>query len=80
MDELLLENSLFTNQNEYDAIVKDKEKVADIFFINYFGFLSLFTIGLRGELKRYKSEESSLYPKYIDFSNKDVSLSVKMLF
>ena len=80
MDELLLENSLCTSQAEYDAIVKDKEKVADIFFINYFGFLSLFTIGLRGELKRYKSEESSLYPKYIDFSNKDVSLSVKMLF
>ena len=80
MDELLLENSLFTNQNEYDDIVKDKEKVADIFFINYFGFLSLYKLGARGDIKRYKSEEASLYPKYIGVDNKDVSLSVKMLF
>ncbi len=80
MDELLLENSLFTNQSEYDDIIKDKEKVADIFFINYFGFFSLFKLGLRGDIKRYKSEEASLYPKYIGADNKDVSLSVKMLF
>ena len=80
MDELLLENSICKNQAEYDAIVKDKNNVADIFFINFVGFISMFKIGLRGEMKRYKAEEASLFPKYINLDNKDVSLAVKMLF
>lgn len=76
----LQENSLFKDQEEYNKIIQNPEKVADIAIFNFFGFLSLFSIGARGDVKKYSQLEGSVYQTNINNANRDASIAIKMLF
>lgn len=75
----LNENLLYTNQAEKDALLADKQKILDAFYINFFGFVGLVAINSnRGALKNYEQTEGKLFIKNIGDDNHDVSLSIKL--
>ena len=60
MDQIT-ENSLYTNPTELADLLKDKEKVASAFFINFLGTLGLFAISsTRGIMKTYFPDDGKL--------------------
>ena len=78
--ELFLENSLYTNDSEKQLLLKDNEKVLDAALINFFGFLSLFTLRNTGAFKQYDSTEGKLQVDAISDNNHDVSLAIKLAY
>lgn len=75
----LQENSFYTNQQEKDAFISDKQGVASAFFINFLGTLGLFSISSnRGIMKTYFPDDAKMQLKNIGDANKDVSLAVKL--
>lgn len=75
------ENSLYTNQKELDDLLKDKEKVASAFFINFLGTLGLFSISSsRGIMKTYFQDDGQLQLTHIGDANKDTSLATKLYY
>lgn len=79
--DFLIENSLYTNQQEKDALINDKSLLMDALIINYFGFLGLYKLSdKRGNIKNYEQTEGRLQLKNISDNNHDVSLVVKLSF
>ena len=78
MDQIT-ENSLYTNPTELADLLKDKEKVASAFFINFLGTLGLFAISsTRGIMKTYFPDDGKLQIVNIGDANKDTSLATKL--
>lgn len=76
---MLLENSLYTNQAERDALVKDKKRVMDALCFSLLGFLGCYQLAQnRAALKTYQTTEGKLQLNSIGDTNHDVSLSVKL--
>jgi len=75
----LSENSLYTTPAEKENLLKDKEKVASAFFINFLGTLGLFSISsTRGIMKNYFPDDGKLQLVNIGDANKDTSLVTKL--
>lgn len=75
----IAENSLYTNPTELADLLKDKEKVASAFFINFLGTLGLFAISsTRGIMKTYFPDDGKLQIVNIGDANKDTSLATKL--
>lgn len=78
---LILENTLYTNQQEKDNFLSQPDQVMDALIVNYFGFLGLFKLGSkRGTLKNYPNEELSVRVTSITDDNQDPSLVVKLAY
>lgn len=76
---LLVENSLYKTPAEMNDLLKDKEGVANAFFINLFGTLGLLKISSkRGTMKTHLQDDGQLRLSNIADTNKDISLSVKL--
>lgn len=76
---LLVENSLYKTPAEMNDLLKDKEGVANAFFINLFGTLGLLKISSkRGTMKTHLQDDGQLRLSNISDTNKDMSLSVKL--
>lgn len=76
---LLVENSLYKTPAEMNDLLKDKEGVANAFFINLFGTLGLLKISSkRGSMKTHLQDDGQLRLSNIADTNKDISLSVKL--
>lgn len=75
----LLENSLYTTQAEKDALVKNKARLMDAFYLNFFAFLGMFSINQLAPLKKYEETEGKLIVSNIGDKNHDVSLTIKLL-
>ena len=74
---LLLENSIYTNEEEKELFLKDKVLIADAFYINVIGFLSLYSIShKRGRIKTYMSDQQVALANIADESN-DLLVSLK---
>lgn len=76
----LIENSLYQSKDEYDALLKDKEKIADALLFNFFGFISLFAASPKREVKEWKNNEGRVRVDKITDENTDVSISVKLAY
>lgn len=77
--DLLVENSLYKTPAEMNDLLKDKEGVANAFFINLFGTLGLLKISSkRGTMKTHLQDDGQLRLSNIADTNKDISLSVKL--
>lgn len=76
----LQENSLYTNQQEKDALLANKTALMNSFYLNFFGIVGLYSIFDLLYLKRYFAEEKKLFVSNITDENKDVSLIIKLLF
>lgn len=75
----IAENSLYTTPTELADLLKDKEKVASAFFINFLGTLGLFAISsTRGIMKNYFPGDGKLQIVNIGDANKDTSLATKL--
>jgi len=75
----LLENSLYSDQQGYSTLMNNKGQVAELFFINVMGFLSLYAIDrTQPKLVSYLRSEKSVRPDKIGDANNDMSLAVKM--
>ncbi len=75
----ILENSLYSTPTELADLLKDKEKVASAFFINFLGTLGLFAISsTRGIMKNYYADDGKLQITNIGDANKDASLAAKL--
>lgn len=68
----IVENSLFTNNIEKAALIADDHKLMDAFYINFIGFIGLFSIKKLAPLKTYEKEEGKLQVNSITDTNKDV--------
>ena len=74
---LLLENSIYTNEEEKELFLNDKVLVADAFYINVIGFLSLYSIShKRGLIKTYMTNKNVALAHIADESN-DLLVSLK---
>ena len=74
---MLLENSIYTNEEEKELFLKDKVLIADAFYINVIGFLSLYSIShKRGLIKTYMSNKNVALAHIADESN-DLLVSLK---
>lgn len=80
VEKSLVENSLYTNQAEKDALIKNKQRLLDAFYLNFFGFLGMFSINQLAPLKKYEQSEGKLIVDNIGDMNHDVSLSIKLLY
>ena len=76
----LLENSLYTTQAEKDALVKNRVRLLDAFYMNFFAFLGMFSINQLAPLKKYEQSEGKLIVDNIGDKNHDVSLAIKLLY
>ena len=77
--ELLVENSLYKTPAEMNDLLKNKDGVANAFFINLFGTLGLLKISSkRGTMKTHLQDDGQLRLSNIADTNKDISLSVKL--
>lgn len=76
----LLENSLYTTQAEKDALIKNKQRLYDAFYLNFFAFLGMFSINQLAPLKKYEQTEGKLIVDNIGDKNHDVSLAIKLLY
>lgn len=77
--ELLVENSLYKTPAEMNDLLKNKDGVANAFFINLFGTLGLLKISSkRGSMKTHLQDDGQLRLSNIADTNKDISLSVKL--
>lgn len=77
--DLLVENSLYKTPAEMNDLLKDKEGVANAFFINLFGTLGLLKISSkRGTMKTHLQDDGQLRLSNIADTNKDISLGVKL--
>lgn len=80
-ENLLQENSLYTDAASRAKLVADKRACMDALLINFFGFLGLFKLSdSRGYMKNYETTEGKLMLSSIGDTNHDVSLSVKLAF
>ena len=78
---LILENTLYTNQQEKDQLLAQSDQVMNALIVNYFGFLGLFKLGARrGTLKNYSTDELSVRLTSITDDNQDPSLVVKLAY
>ena len=77
---MLLENSLYKDQAEYDEFIKDREKVANALIYNLFGFISLFAVTPKREVKEWKNNEKRVRIEAIGIDNTDVSIAIKMAY
>ena len=77
---MLSENSLYNTQKEKDDFLKNSQNVIDSLIINFFGFVGLYSIGLRGPMKLYSSTEKQLTVKNIKDDNLDPSLSIRLFY
>lgn len=77
--DLLVENSLYKTPAEMNDLLKNKEGVANAFFINLFGTLGLLKISSkRGTMKTHLQDDGQMRLSNIADTNKDISLSVKL--
>ena len=77
--ELLTENTLYVSNEEKQELLKDNKVIADIVFLNYIGFLALYSINLKGRIKQYRFIEGKInQAKDIEDTNTDVSVSLKL--
>lgn len=77
----IFENSLYTNAQERDELLKDKTKVMNALVINFLGFLSLYKLSdSRGVMKTYNSQEGRVRIQAISDTNNDVTVAIKLAF
>ncbi len=73
---MLTENSMYADVNGKQALLKNKELCAELFTINFLGFVGLFALSdSRGYMKTYESTEKKLNIDEIGDDNHDVSLA-----
>ena len=79
MTELLVENSMYKDAAGRAAIVANPQLCADLFAINFLGFLGLYALNdSRGYMKTYETTEKKLKIADIADDNHDVSLILKL--
>ncbi len=79
MTELLVENSMYKDAAGRAAIVANPQLCADLFAINFLGFLGLYALNdSRGYMKTYEATEKKLKIADIADDNHDVSLILKL--
>lgn len=76
----LNENSLYTTPQEREDLLKNKHAVMDALIFNYFGFISLFSVSPRKEVKAWKNKQEKVRLNAIEDDNTDVSLTIKLAF
>lgn len=76
----LTENSLYTNPTEKADLLKNKTKLYDSFYLNFLGFVGMFSIHTLAPLKKYEETEGKLFIDNIGDTNHDVSLSIKLMY
>lgn len=75
----LSENSLYKTTAEYSTLITDKQRVANLFYLNLLGFLGLLKINDKaGAMVSYIAQEKKLRPNTIGDDNNDMSLVVKL--
>lgn len=75
----LTENSLYSNATEHANLITDKQRVANLFYLNFLGFLGLLkTDDKAGAMVSYIAQEKKLRPNTITDDNNDMSLVVKL--
>ena len=73
------ENSLYTSDAERKELLKDGQKVANAFWINFLGTLGLFKISSkRGTMRNHFQDDEKIGITLIGDGNKDVSLVVRL--
>ena len=77
---LISENSLYKTPAERDDFIKDRTRMLDTFYINFFTFIGLFSINVLAPLKKYEQTEGKLLVDNIGDANHDVSLIIKLLY
>lgn len=77
---LIQENSLYKTPAERDDFIKDRTRMLDTFYINFFTFIGLFSINVLAPLKKYEQTEGKLLVDNIGDANHDVSLIIKLLY
>lgn len=76
--EFLVENSFYDSTTK-DEFLKDKEKIANAFWISTIGILGLYAINSKlGATRTYFVDDGKLRISSITDDNKDVSLAVKL--
>jgi len=76
---IILENTLYSTPQELADLLKDKQKVADAFYLNFLGMLGLMAISSkRGPMKTYFQSDGQLQLRNIADTNNDSSVSVKL--
>lgn len=75
----LVENSLYTTDEEKQKLMDDRHALATSLLYNFFGFLSLYRTKLKPVLKEYKTNEKPLVMGMIGDDNLDPSLCVKLM-
>lgn len=79
----LVENSLYTNQAERDALLADKEKVALAFIFNFLGTIGIINAANPKQLNmlfKHLKDDKNLRITTIDDTNHDISLSLKLAY
>lgn len=79
----LVENSLYTNQAERDALLADKEKVALAFIFNFLGTIGIINAANPKQLNnlfKYLKDDKNLRISTINDTNHDISLSLKLAY
>lgn len=74
----LQENSLYKDQAGLTALLSDKTKVADIFYINFLGFAGLLKIKDAPAIGVYAKNMGKVQLTGIDDTNNDWSLGIKL--
>lgn len=81
MKSLILENSIYTNDQEKEAFVSNKQHVATAFWVNLLGMFGLFAFSSKkGLMKTYFQDDLYLRLTTISDQNKDLSLLVKLYY
>lgn len=79
MKNLITENSIYTNDQEKEAFVANKQNVATAFWVNLLGMFGLFSFShKKGLMKTYFQDDGMLRLTTITDQNKDLSLLVKL--
>lgn len=76
----LKENSLYTNQTEKDDLVKNKQKLLDAFYLNFFTLIGMFSIEDNPAMQKYIASEGRLIVANINDKNNDISLAIRLLY
>lgn len=79
----LVENSLYTNQAEKDALLADKEKVALAFIFNFLGTIGIINAANPKQLNmlfKHLKDDKNLRISTINDTNHDISLSLKLAY
>lgn len=75
----VVENSLYSTEEEYDVLIQDKQRVQKAFLTSFLGVVMYYTLdNSKPQLRKYLKSEKRPQLAMIDEESNDTSIAVKM--